>query len=57
MIPIINSFIFPQKALGKKHSLREFSIIMFLNALMREIPNMGTQLNERCLNTLLKDWH
>ena len=53
MVPVIKSFSKPVQDNGNKHSSEEFSIAMFLNALLGFIPNTGTEILERKLNSLL----
>jgi len=54
LVPIIKSFAEPDQDKSIKHSSEEFSITMFLNALLGYSPNTGTQIMERRLNSLLK---
>ena len=54
LVPIIKSFAKPGQDKRIKHTSEEFSITMFLNALLGYSPNMGTQIMERRLNSLLK---
>ena len=54
VVPIIKSFAEPGQDKRIEHSGEEFSIIMFLNALLGYSPNTGTQIMERRLNSLLK---
>lgn len=53
LVPIIKSFSVPAHESRIKHSNEEFSITMFLNALLGFSPNIGTQIMERKLNSLL----
>lgn len=55
MVPIIKSFALPDQGKRRVHSSEEFSITMFLNALLRYSPNTGTKILERQLTSLLKD--
>lgn len=54
LVPIIKSFAEPGQDKRIEHSSEEFSITMFLNALLGYSPNTGTQIMERRLNLLLK---
>ena len=54
LVPIIKSFTVPGQDKRIKHSSEEFSITMFLNALLGYSPNTGTQIMERRLNSQLK---
>jgi len=54
LVPIIKSFAEPHQDKRSKHSSEEFSITMFLNALLGYSPNTGTQIMERRLNSLLQ---
>jgi len=54
LVPIIKSFAEPHQDKRIEHSSEEFSITMFLNALLGYSPNTGTQILERRLNALLK---
>jgi len=54
LVPIIKSFSEPAKYERNEHSSEEFSITMFLNALLGYSPNTGTQILERRINSMLK---
>lgn len=55
LFSIINSFIIPTQESRIKHSGEEYSITMFLNALLGFSPNTGSQIMERKLNSLVKN--
>ena len=55
MFPILNSFFKSEEENGIKHSSEEYSITMFLNALLGFSPNIGSQILERKLNALLNN--
>jgi hypothetical protein len=54
LVPIIKSFAVFGQDKRIKHSSEEFSITMFLNALLGYSPNTGTQIMEQRLYSLLK---
>lgn len=55
VFPILNSFSKSEEENGTKHSSEEYSITMFLNALLGFSPNTGSQILERKLNALLNN--
>jgi len=55
VFPILNSFSKSEQENGTKHSSEEYSITMFLNALLGFSPNTGSQILERKLNALLNN--
>ncbi|MFX1238818.1 MAG: hypothetical protein ACFFAS_08740 [Promethearchaeota archaeon] len=52
--PIIKSLSMPGKDKKSKHSSQEFAITMLLNGLRGFSPNLGTQIMERQLQSLLQ---
>ena len=54
LVPIINSFAEPYQDKRTEHSSEEFSLVMFLNALLGYSPNTGTQIMEHRLISLLR---
>ncbi len=53
--PILLSFSKPIQGHGTEHLSPEYSIAMFINALLGYSPNVGTQILENRLSSILKD--
>jgi hypothetical protein len=54
LIPILNSLVKPKESERIEHSSQEYSIVMFLNALLGYSQNTGPQILEHELYSLLK---
>jgi len=55
VIPLLSSFSKPLRGHGTEHRSEEFSIVMFLNALLGYSPNQGSQVLEYKLYSHLQD--